>query len=184
MSALMLLVLGASLCETSHAPSFVSQNHLERMPVRSALNFSQAKIKNEASNRRLLCMLCQSTCQLMPPRTLLAVKPLYPPAGQRATQRFCSTPHTTGDVIQANCCADVQRKLELTLIEQGALKRSIKRLESVLGEVLNTLTSADDLAVLERQTCAIIVYNENLTAPRKLRLLRSEIQRVSSKYSI
>ena len=55
---------------------------------------------------------------------------------------------------------------------------------SVLSETLSALKSTDDLAFLERQTCSIIVYNENLTIKRQLRLLRAEIMRISTKYSM
>ena len=40
------------------------------------------------------------------------------------------------------------------------------------------------MAFLERQTCAIVVYNENLTGKRELRLLREELKKVSDKYGI
>jgi hypothetical protein len=68
--------------------------------------------------------------------------------------------------------------------EQRALSRSLYRLEAILTAVLEAFRTADDVAFLERQTCAIVVYNENLTSKRELRLLREELKKVSGKYGI
>ena len=97
-----------------------------------------------------------------------------------------STPDS--QVLPCECtCDDVrdlQQRLQILTGEQRAISRSLYRLEAVLKAVLEALRSADDVAFLERQTCAVVVYNENLTNKRELRLLREELKKVSDRFGI
>lgn len=179
-----------------------------------ATNSSQQKMKNEAAGRRVLCRMAERSMPGLPRVTavanlpLLTSKPSYPPLGARgeklrasvATSVSCNrtlvdaaarapdvwTPDA--HVLPCECtCDDVrdlQQRLQMLTGEQRALSRSLYRLESVLREVIQTIRTADDVAFLERQTCAIVVYNENLTSKRELRLLREELKKVSGKYGI
>jgi hypothetical protein len=64
------------------------------------------------------------------------------------------------------------------------LTRRTLRLEYVLSELLETMQTSDDVALLERRTCSAVVYNENLTAPRPLRLLREGLKKLQHKWSM
>ena len=178
-----------------------------------AANSSQQRVKNEAAGRRVLCMLAERAVQRVPRGSpanfpLLTAKPSYPPHGARgeklrasaATSVSCNSTLVdaaarapdvwTPDahVLPCECtCDDVrdlQQRLQMLTGEQRALSRSLYRLEAVLTAVLEAFRTADDVAFLERQTCAIVVYNENLTSKRELRLLREELKKVSGKYGI
>lgn len=164
-----------------------------RIAVRDATTTGQQKIKNEASSRRLLCMLSEGVCPVRPKPHFLATKPCYPPRRPRAMYAqgksdADSLPCPAPDVAQVLPCGPAcpcdEEKMQQLLKEQRVLWRTVTRLESVLSETLSALKSTDDLAFLERQTCSIIVYNENLTIKRQLRLLRAEIMRISTKYSM
>ena len=181
-------------------------------PRSVAANSSQQKIKNEAAGRRVLCMLSERAWLQLPRASLahlplLTVKPSYPPhraRGEkvRASAATVSSNRTLVDVaarasgvstpdsqvLPCECtCDDVhdlQQRLQILAGEQRALSRSLYRLESILKAVLEALRSADDVAFLERQTCAVVVYNENLTNKRELRLLREELKKVSDRFGI
>ena len=187
---------------------------VERASARSVpANSSQQKIKNEATGRRVLCMLSERAWQQLPRASLaqfqlLTVKPSYPPSGARGEKVRASVAtsassnrtllHTAArasgvwtpdaQVLPCECtCDDVhelRQRLQILEGEQRALSRSLYRLESFLGEALQAIRNADDVAFLERQTSAIVVYNENLTSKRELRLLREELKKVSDKYGI
>jgi len=43
---------------------------------------------------------------------------------------------------------------------------------------------SDDMALLEKQTCASVIYNAELTRPRSLRLLRSGLKELQKKWAL
>ena len=183
---------------------------VERASARSVpANSSQQKIKNEATGRRVLCMLSERAWQQLPRASLaqfqlLTGKPSYPPSGARGEKVRASVATSASSnrtllhaaarasgvwtqVLPECTCDDVhelRQRLQILEGEQRALSRSLYRLESFLGEALQAIRNADDVAFLERQTSAIVVYNENLTSKRELRLLREELKKVSDKYGI
>jgi hypothetical protein len=97
-------------------------------------------------------------------------------------------PELHNDLLQSTCsCEDVhglQRKLFMCEQEQRVLARKIMRLESITRDMVQTLQTSDDIALLERRTCSAVVYNEQLTEKRPLRLLRHELKTLQGKYSL
>ena len=174
------------------------------MPQKSmpeGLNHSHQKTRGDASSRAFVCTMSDRISQMQ--RPFLAVKPCYPPASPRAAQKTTQseadccigayTPSQATDIARlpglARACScddvrDQQRKLEAVMIEQRVLRRSLSRLECALRDVLDTLKTTDDLAFLERQASGVMVYNENLTTRRKLRLIRTEIALIATKYAL
>lgn len=190
---------------SGHLPAF--RHSCARASASVAANSSQQRIKNEATGRRVLCMLSERAWQRLPldaPASLplLTVKPSYPPPGvrgeslragvilNRTQTRVAAASDWTPDsqLLPCECtCDDVhdlKQRLLIVKDEQRALARSVYRLESVLTEVLETIRTTDDVAFLERQTCAVVVYNEQLTRKRELRLLREELKKISGKYGL
>jgi hypothetical protein len=66
--------------------------------------------------------------------------------------------------------------------EQRLLVQSVARLERVMRELLQELEASDDIALLERLACNSMVYNIELTSKRDLRLLRSALLKIISKF--
>jgi hypothetical protein len=70
----------------------------------------------------------------------------------------------------------LQRTVAKLQDQNSDLTRRTLRLEYLLSELLETMQTSDDVALLERRTCSAVVYNENLTEPRPLRLLREGLK--------
>jgi len=84
-------------------------------------------------------------------------------------------------------CADVhelQHNLAKMQDNNRDLSRRIHRLEFVVAELLETMQISDDMALLEKQTCASVIYNNELTRPRSLRLLRSALKELQKKWAL
>lgn len=196
-----LLILTASLAASSAAstPARSAAFCLPQKP--EGLNHSHQKTRGEVRGRAFSCTLSERSSRMQ--RPFLAAKPSYPPAKPRAVYKptpssadcYISSysPSFAADIAELpgltpECsCEDVheqQRKLEAVANEQRVLRRNVSRLESALSEVLETLRTADDLALLERQAAGLMVFNENLTTRRKLRLIRTEIALISAKYAL
>ena len=92
------------------------------------------------------------------------------------------------DVEHSTCsCDDVhamQQKLSVLEQEHRVLTRRVLRLETITSDLVQTLQTSDDVSLLERRTCSAVVYNEQLTAERPLRLLRHELKRLQGNYSL
>lgn len=89
---------------------------------------------------------------------------------------------------QQHCsCADVH-ELQFSIAKMQDnnrdLTRRVHRLEFVLAELLDTMQMSDDIAFLEKQTCAGVIYNAELTRPRSLRLLRSGLKDLQKKWAL
>jgi len=84
-------------------------------------------------------------------------------------------------------CADVH-ELQCSIAKMQDnnrdLTRRVHRLEFVLAELLETMQMSDDLAFLEKQTCAGVIYNAELTRPRSLRLLRGALKDLQKKWAL
>ena len=131
---------------------------------------------------------------------LLLPKPMYPPGACDALggpalggpalrgPRALEGPHAELLLEQATCsCQDVhdlQRKLARAQDDHRALARRVLRLEGVLVDLVQTLQTSDDIALLERRTCSAVVYNEELTRSRPLRLLREDLKKLQEKYAL
>lgn len=129
------------------------------------------------------------SCMLLP-------RPVYPPrAVVQSAPLAISCPPSAHD-LKVSCglpagqqcsCDDVfvlQRTVEKLQEHNRDLTRRTLRLEYVLSELLETMQTSDDVALLERRTCSAVVYNENLTAPRPLRLLREGLKKLQHKWSM
>jgi len=84
-------------------------------------------------------------------------------------------------------CDDVyelQRNFAKMQDNNRDLARRVHRLEFVLAELLETMQISDDMALLEKQTCASVIYNAELTRPRSLRLLRSGLKELQKKWAL
>jgi hypothetical protein len=79
---------------------------------------------------------------------------------------------------------DLQRKLARAQDDHRALARRVLRLEGMLVDLVQTLQTSDDIALLERRTCSAVVYNEELTRSRPLRLLREDLKKLQEKYAL
>jgi len=90
------------------------------------------------------------------------------------------------DLLQCSCedVHDLQRNFAKMKDNNRDLTRRVHRLEFVLAELLETMQSSDDMALLEKQTCASVIYNEQLTRPRSLRLLRSGLKDLQKKWAL
>ena len=126
---------------------------------------------------------------------ILLQRPVYPPgavvqsaplATSYPVLREACSPSAGG--LQLPCalsagllcsCDDVfvlQRTVAKLQDQNSDLTRRTLRLEYLLSELLETMQTSDDVALLERRTCSAVVYNENLTEPRPLRLLREGLK--------
>ena len=136
------------------------------------------------------------TCMLLP-------RPVYPPGAVAQIAPLATAYPGLRDVCSPSegelllpralateplcSCGDVfvlQRTVAKLQEQNRDLTRRTLRLESVLSELLETMQTSDDVALLERRTCSAVVYNEHLTAPRPLRLLRQELKRLQRKWSM
>jgi hypothetical protein len=147
---------------------------------------------------KLVCPLLRMTST--PTVGLLLQKPAYPPVGLYSaayklaagdtslmpTSRSCLADATK--LLPSTCsCEDVHalhRSLCLLQQEHRVLSRRVLRLESITTDLVQTLQTADDIALLERRTSSAVVYNEQLTSKRPLRLLRAELKTLQGKYSL
>ena len=102
--------------------------------------------------------------------TLLAEKPVYPP--------MCNRPRS----LPAFCCGNTESKIALVESKVRLLEAKVLRLEDMLASILQVLETCDDTALLEKNTCAAVIYNEGLTKTRPLRLLRSELKIIHDKF--
>jgi len=166
---------------------------------------SMLRIKKEAAGRRRAraqetlrpgafnCFECTARGD-----ALLLPKPVHPrdqasaSSGLRATTPSLEdSPHAElqlGINQQASCsCQDVhdlQRKLARAQDDHRALARRVLRVEGMLVDLVQTLQTSDDIALLERRTCSAVVYNEELTRSRPLRLLREDLKKLQEKYAL
>ena len=143
----------------------------------------------------LASFLHACTCMLLP-------RPLYPPGvvvqiaplpTAYAGLRDASPPSEGGPILHCALateplcsCDDVfglQRTVAKLQDQNRDLTRRTLRLESLLSELLETMQTSDDVALLERRTCSAVVYNEHLTTPRPLRLLRAGLKQLQRKWS-
>ena len=132
---------------------------------------------------------------------VLLQKPVYPPKAtdcgvskhtpcEAALMHAKEFVHGTDmqHMHQVTCsCDDVhtlQRQLSVLQHDHRALTRKVLRLETIIADLVQTVQMSDDVALLERHTCSAVVYNEQLTAERPLRLLRHELKRLQGKYSL
>ena len=102
--------------------------------------------------------------------TLLAEKPVYPPMCNRSR------------CLQPLFCGSTESKLLLVESKVVLLNEKVLRLEDMLASILQVLETCDDTALLEKNTCAAVIYNEGLTKTRPLRLLRSELKIIHDKF--
>jgi hypothetical protein len=147
--------------------------------------------------KRPLVFALPCTASANTPAYLLQ-KPVYPPVASDSA--VCkrgvgevelwhpSVGMLDADLPHATCsCDDVhglQRKLGMLEQEQRVLARRVVRLESITRDVVQTFQTSDDVALMERHVCSAVVYNEQLTAKRPLRLLRHELKRLQEKYAL
>jgi len=127
---------------------------------------------------------------------LLEPRPVYPPdaggagaAGAAGLGERASTLQTTAAVSLETPCScddvfDLERRVAKLQDHNREITRRTLRVEHIMSELLESLQSSDDVALLERSTCSAVVYNEQLTSSRPLRLLREELKRLQKKWSI
>lgn len=192
------LVLTAALAPT---PVFAKVPHVTYQNVLSqvlAVKDSSTRVRSCVMSmnkqnriRRLAC--ARGPCGLaITDQVLLDPRPLYPPVSSEKNkpvdvQRSAET-LLRQDIMGTTCSCDdvfdIERKLSKLQEHHRDVTRRTLRLEQILSDLLLTLQSADDVALLERQTCNALVYNENLTTTRPLRLLREELGRMQTKWSL
>lgn len=114
-------------------------------------------------------------CQAPMPR--LHVKPTYPPEKDRGVPANASTAQA-----RVGMRAQALQQLQAVEREQRAISRSVQRLQSTLEDLLQTMENSDDVAFLERQTCATVVYNQHLNRVREPQLLRTGLRRIATTY--
>lgn len=97
------------------------------------------------------------------------------------------TQQNTGMLESMCSCEDVfdlERKLAKLQESNRDVTRRTIRLEHIMSDFVKVLQSSDDVALLERRTCSAMVYNEQLTTARPLRLLREELRILQHKWSL
>lgn len=170
---------------------------------------SMLRIKREAASRRraraqetlrsstlrgVESTVCANTPELLLPKPAYP-PPAYPPpacsldvGGGTTTSSREGGPHAELLLGQATCACedldDLRRKLARTQEDHRTLARRVLRLESLLADLVQTVQTSDDIALLERRTCSAVVYNEELTRSRPLRLLREDLKRLQEKYAL
>jgi hypothetical protein len=77
---------------------------------------------------------------------------------------------------------DLQQKLSQIEHDYTALSRRLLRLETLPKALVQAFLTSDDMALIERYACCAVVYNEELTTKRPLRLLRDELKQLLGKY--
>ena len=103
--------------------------------------------------------------------TFLAKKPVYPP------KSLC-----TDRSLPPFFCGSTESKFVLVESKVILLEAKVLLLEDTLSSFLKVLQTCDDTALLEKNTCAAVIYNEELTKTRPLRLLRSELKIIHDKF--
>jgi|LakMenE18May11ns_1017337.scaffolds.fasta_scaffold00680_2 hypothetical protein len=111
--------------------------------------------------------------------TLLAEKPVYPPMCNRTRSLPAGNRSRS---LPAFCCGNTDSKIALVESKVRLLEAKVLRLEDMLASILQVLETCDDTALLEKNTCAAVIYNEELTKTRPLRLLRSELKIIHDKF--
>ncbi len=105
--------------------------------------------------------------------TLLAQKPVHPPICKKNV------------ALRPNMYeADGSSESKVVLLESTVLRleNKVVCLEKILSDFLQVLQTCDDIALLEKNTCSAVVYNEELTQTRPLRLLRCELKTLHDKF--
>ena len=147
--------------------------------------------------RALRCSLAQASCcspgEEAASSLRLFKKPFYPPLERFAQRRQLlvksvpcmdtSSSEAAPPPVCPECsCDDIAARLLVLEREQRLLVQSVARLERVMRELLHELEASDDIALLERLACNSMVYNIELTSKRDLRLLRSALLKIISKF--
>ena len=151
-----------------------------------------------APARALQCSLSQAAAcspgEQAASSPLLSRKPFYPPWDRFAQRRqllvkslpcmdTSSSSAAAPPAVYPECsCDDIAARLLVLEREQRLLVQSVARLERVMRELLQGLETSDDIALLERLACNTMVYNVELTSKRDLRLLRSALHKIISKF--
>jgi len=106
---------------------------------------------------------------------ILALKPLYPP-NINPQKKF----NMQGD----NVVNESKTNSKVILLESKVmlLEKKVLRLEKMIAATVEILQNCDDTALLEKNTCSSVVYNEALTQTRPLRLLRAELKIIEDKF--
>lgn len=124
---------------------------------------------------------------------LLLPRPLYPPlsvAGNRSASVRGQVAEGVGAsvlLLRQCSCEDVdalQQRQVYAEHELRALSRRITRLENMLKDVVDAFLTADDVALMERSTCAVVVYNEQLTKTCPPRLVRDALKKLKTQYAM
>jgi len=129
---------------------------------------------------------------------LLEPRPVYPPGAGgpgAAGADSAAGPGARAGALQtiavspgAPCSCDdlfdLERRVAKLQDHNRDLTRRTLRVEHIMSELLESMQGSDDVALLERHTCSAVVYNEQLTSSRPLRLLREELKRLQKKWSI
>jgi hypothetical protein len=68
--------------------------------------------------------------------------------------------------------------------ECTALSRRLLRLETLPKALVQAFLTSDDITLMDRYACSAVVYNEELTTKRQLRLIRDELKQLLGKYPI
>jgi hypothetical protein len=150
-----------------------------------------------ASSACRTCSVRAGTCSVRANMILLP-RPKYAPnmrsganitgASVQVVNYLRTTAETAKEATEQHCsCDDVidlQRSIAKLHANQCDITRRMQRLEFVMAELLSTMQSSDDMALLEKKTCTSMVYNEQLTSQRPLRLLRHELQLLQKKWSL
>jgi hypothetical protein len=79
---------------------------------------------------------------------------------------------------------DLQQKVSQIEHECTALSRRLLRLETLPKALVQTFLTSDDITLMDRYACSAVVYNEELTTKRPLRLIRDELKQLLGKYPI
>ena len=151
-----------------------------------------------APARALQCSLAQACCSSPGEEAASSLrlfkKPFYPPLERFAQRRqllvkslpcmdTSSSSEAAPPVVCPECsCDDIAARLLVLEREQRLLVQSVARLERVMRELLQELEASDDIVLLERLACNSMVYNIELTSKRDLRLLRSTLLKIISKF--
>ena len=106
---------------------------------------------------------------------ILALKPPYPP-NMNPQRNF----NIQGDIVVDE--SKTNSKVILLESKVMLLEKKVLRLEKMIASTVEILQNCDDIALLEKNTCSSVVYNEALTETRPLRLLRSELKIIEDKF--
>jgi hypothetical protein len=104
-------------------------------------------------------------------------KPVYPPTyAERAVFSVSSN---------ASDCKDSALGIEHECTTLCAfVSRRLLRLETLPKALVQAFLTSDDITLMDRYACSAVVYNEELTTKRQLRLIRDELKQLLGKYPI